>query len=147
MNITGFIFARGGSKGVPRKNVRSLCGKPLIAHAIDAALGSRFIQRVVVSTDDPEIADVARRYGADVPFLRPAELATDTAAEWLCWRHAIQFVNAEAGRLPLDLFVSVPATAPLRASTASATPSVNPMMRTSSKWSRSCFANRSAPSR
>lgn len=116
MNITGFIFARGGSKGVPRKNVRSLCGKPLIAHAIDAALGSRFIQRVVVSTDDPEIADVARRYGADVPFMRPAELATDTAAEWLSWRHAIQFVNSEAGRPPLDVFVSVPATAPLRIS-------------------------------
>ena len=114
MNITGFIFARGGSKGVPRKNVRSLCGKPLIAHAIDSALGSRYIERVVVSTDDPEIADVARRYGADVPFLRPAELATDTAAEWLSWRHAIQFVNSEAGRPPLDVFVSIPATAPLR---------------------------------
>lgn len=116
MNVTGFIFARGGSKGVPRKNVRTLCGKPLIAHAIDAALGSRYIGRVVVSTDDPEIALVARQHGADVPFLRPAELATDTAAEWLAWRHAIEFVNSEAGRPRLDVFVSVPATAPLRLS-------------------------------
>ncbi len=114
MNVTGFIFARGGSKGVHRKNVRSLCGKPLIAHAIDAALASRYIKRVVVSTDDAEIAEVARRHGADVPFMRPAELATDTAAEWLAWRHAISHVNSEQGVAPLDVFVSIPATAPLR---------------------------------
>jgi N,N'-diacetyl-8-epilegionaminate cytidylyltransferase len=114
MNVTGFIFARGGSKGVPRKNVKLLGGKPLIAYAIEAALGSKFIKRVVVSTDDAEIADVARQHGADVPFMRPADLATDKASEWLAWRHAINAVNAEQGQAPLDVFVSVPATSPMR---------------------------------
>lgn len=75
--ILGLIPARGGSKGIPRKNVKLISGKPLIAWTIEAALRSRQLAAVVVSTDDAEIADVARRYGAQVPFMRPAELAQD----------------------------------------------------------------------
>lgn len=114
MNIVGFVFARGGSKGLPRKNVRLLGGKPLIAHAIDTAFACRQINEVIVSTDDPEIAEVAMQAGASVPFLRPAELATDSAPEWLAWRHAIEHYNRFSQRGPVDVFVSVPATAPLR---------------------------------
>ena len=108
--VFAFIFARGGSKGLPRKNIRPLAGKPLIAHAIETARASRHIQRVIVSTDDEEIAATARAHGAEVPALRPAELASDTASEWLAWRHAI---TALAGA-PFDVFVSIPPTAPLR---------------------------------
>lgn len=108
-----FIFARGGSKGVPGKNIKLLGGKPLIAHAIDVARAARGIETVIVSTDDAAIADVARQFGAEVPFVRPAELAQDTSSEWLAWRHAIEWVRAERG--PFDLFVSLPATSPFRA--------------------------------
>ena len=108
--VFAFIFARGGSKGVPRKNIRPLGGKPLIAHAIATARASRHIQRVIVSTDDEEIAAVARAHGAEVPALRPAELASDTASEWLAWRHAVTELAGE----PFDVFVSIPPPAPLR---------------------------------
>jgi N-acylneuraminate cytidylyltransferase len=80
MSVLAVIPARGGSKGIPRKNIRELGGKPLIAWTIHAARSARTITRAVVSTDDQEIAQVARLWGADVPFLRPAELATDSAA-------------------------------------------------------------------
>jgi N-acylneuraminate cytidylyltransferase len=112
--VVALIPARGGSKGVPRKNIRPLAGKPLIAYSIEAARASRLIARVVVSTDDAEIADVARRYGADVPFMRPAELARDDSPEWLTWRHAVLSLAAEGGR-PVDAFVCVSPTSPLRA--------------------------------
>lgn len=112
--VVGFIFVRGGSKGLPRKNILPLAGKPLLAHAIDAAKGSRWIERVIVSTDDEEIAAVARAYGAEVPFLRPAEFAGDKSPEALAWRHALDTVDAELGNRRIDVFVSVPATAPLR---------------------------------
>lgn len=113
--IVGFIFARGGSKGVPRKNIRLLAGKPLIAYAIETAFQSEFIDRIVVSTDDQEIAQVARDYGAEVPFLRPKELAQDNSPEWLAWRHAIHVLNEIDTGKQLDVFVSIPTTAPLRA--------------------------------
>ena len=77
MNLLALIPARGGSKGIPRKNVLELCGKPLIAWSIEAAQKSKYIDRLVVSTEDEEIADISRSYGADVPFIRPAELAMD----------------------------------------------------------------------
>jgi CMP-N,N'-diacetyllegionaminic acid synthase len=80
MTVLALISARGGSKGIPRKNIRSFCGKPLLQWSIDAALATTCVDQVVVSTDDPEIAQVARACGAEVPFLRPAELATDTAS-------------------------------------------------------------------
>jgi len=114
-NTLGFVFARGGSKGVPNKNLRLLGGKPLIAHAIEAALATRTLDRVIVSTDDVEIADVARQFGADVPFMRPAHLATDRAPEREAWRHAIEQMELlEQKRV--DVLVSVPPTCPLRAS-------------------------------
>lgn len=110
--VVAFIFARGGSKGVPRKNIRLLAGRPLIAYAIETARAGRGVKRVIVSTDDAEIASVAREYGAEVPFLRPADLATDTASEWMAWQHAIREVSRND---PFDVFLSVPTTSPLRA--------------------------------
>ena len=107
-----FIFARGGSKGVPGKNIKILGDRPLIAHTIDVARATPGVDAVIVSTDDPAIADVARRYGADVPFMRPADLAGDTSSEWLAWRHAIEAVRTLYG--PFELFVSLPATSPFR---------------------------------
>ena len=77
--MIAIIPARGGSKGLPGKNIRELNGKPLIAYAIDCARKARHIDRVIVSTDDSEIADVARQYGAEIPFLRPDYLASDMA--------------------------------------------------------------------
>lgn len=111
--VAGFIFARGGSKGVPRKNMRLLAGKPLISYAIETAKESRFINRVFVSTDDEEIALVSRRCGAEVPFKRPADLAGDRSPEWLAWQHAISEVQKKL-KVPMDVFVSIPTTAPLR---------------------------------
>ncbi|PAW77378.1 MAG: acylneuraminate cytidylyltransferase [Verrucomicrobia bacterium Tous-C9LFEB] len=109
--IFAFIFARGGSKGLPGKNVRPLGGIPLIGHSIRTARACSGVQRIIVSTDDNEIARVAREQGAEVPFMRPAELASDTAPEWLAWRHAIESVG---GVDAFDIFLSLPATSPLR---------------------------------
>jgi N-acylneuraminate cytidylyltransferase len=111
-NVVAFIFARGGSKGFPGKNIAPFDGKPLIAHAILAARAARSVGRVIVSTDDERIAAVAREWGAEVPFMRPAELAGDCSPEWLAWRHAIDAVDAAGPKV--DVFVSVPTTAPLR---------------------------------
>lgn len=112
-NIVGFIFARGGSKGVPKKNIRSLGGRPLIAYAIDTARQSEWIDRVVVSTDCPEIARIARQHGAEVPFMRPPHLATDSVSERLAWRHAIEEMETQSGR-KIDVMVALPTTAPFR---------------------------------
>jgi len=113
MKATAFIFARGGSKGLPGKNIRPLGGKPLIAWSIEHAMSVARIDRVIVSTDSEEIAEVASAHGACVPFMRPAELAADHSPEWLAWRHALSFLRDTEGQLP-DVMVSVPATAPLR---------------------------------
>lgn len=90
MEILGIIPARGGSKGVPRKNIRPLNGKPLIAYTIEAAQQATLLHDFMVSTDDEDIAAVAKDYGADVPFLRPAELATDTARSIDAVIHVLQ---------------------------------------------------------
>lgn len=108
-----FIFARGGSKGVPRKNVKLLAGKPLIGWSIDIALQCPSIDRVIVSTEDQEIANVAAAHGAEIPFIRPKELAADDSAEWTAWRHAVEFFHSKG--VQFDRFVSLPATSPLRA--------------------------------
>jgi N,N'-diacetyl-8-epilegionaminate cytidylyltransferase len=108
----GFVFARGGSKGLPGKNIKLLAGKPLIGYAIETALACKRLETVIVSTDDPQIAAVAREFGAETPFMRPAELASDTAPEWQSWQHAIRLVQAERGLF--DVFVSLPATSPFR---------------------------------
>lgn len=113
MKATAFIFARGGSKGLPGKNIRPLLGKPLIAWSIEHALAVKRIERVFVSTDSEEIAAVAREYGAQVPFIRPPELARDDSPEWLAWRHALNYLLEKDGALP-EVMVSVPTTAPLR---------------------------------
>lgn len=113
MNCVGFIFARGGSKGLPGKNLRPLAGKPLIAWSIEHAKAVPRIRRLIVSTDSVEIADLARGCGAEVPFMRPAELSGDLSPEWSAWRHALEFLRNDEGALP-DAMVSVPTTAPLR---------------------------------
>jgi len=112
-HLTAFIFARGGSKGLPRKNIKVLAGKPLIAWAIETALKVSEVKRVVVSTEDPDIADIAREFGAEVPFIRPKNLASDNASEWDSWRHALLTLRDIEGEFP-DPFISVPTTAPLR---------------------------------
>ena len=112
MKRYGFVFARGGSKGLKGKNIRDFCGKPLIAWAIEAGLATNMLDCVIVSTDSPEIAEIARAHGAKTPFMRPAELAHDNSPEWLAWQHAISFLK-ENGE-DFDTFVSLPATSPLR---------------------------------
>lgn len=112
MKTYGFIFARGGSKGVPRKNIRMLCGKPLIAYAIESGIQNKYVDHLIVSTDSEEIAEVARYYGAEVPFIRPAELASDNASEWLAWQHAIRYLQKRGD--DFQIFLALPATAPLR---------------------------------
>lgn len=112
MKIYGFVFARGGSKGVPHKNIRLLCGKPLISYAITAGLKSGCIDKMIVSTDSDEIAKTAQEYGAEVPFLRPKELAADNSPEWLAWQHAIHQLQERGD--DFDIFISLPSTVPLR---------------------------------
>ena len=111
--ILGAIFARGGSKGIPQKNIRLLAGKPLIAYSIEVALLVPLIDRVIVSTDDVQIVEIARQYNADVPFIRPSELSTDSAAELSAWKHAIQSIEQEMKK-EVDVLVSIPATSPFR---------------------------------
>jgi N-acylneuraminate cytidylyltransferase len=110
--IIAFIFARGGSKGLPKKNIRLLNDRPLIAHSIAFARQCPQITDVVVSTDDEEIATVAKEWGATVPFMRPASLALDTTPEMEAWRHAAEFYQEHIG--PFDYFLSLPAVSPLR---------------------------------
>ena len=112
VRILGLINARGGSKGVPRKNVKSLGGKPLIAWTIEAARASRRLARLVVSTDDTEIASVARQFGAEVPFMRPQELATDTALQIDAISHALQTLGASGD--DYDAVAILQPTCPMR---------------------------------
>ena len=114
MNITCVIGARGGSKGVAGKNIRPLLGKPLIAWSIEQALACPDITRVVVSTDSPAIAEVAVAHGAFVPFMRPDALADDKAGKWEVWQHALQACDQHFPAEPIDLFVDLDCTSPLR---------------------------------
>lgn len=108
--ILAVIPARGGSKRIPRKNIRSFCGKPIIAYSIEAALASGLFDRLVVSTDDQEIAEVARRFGAEVPFMRPNHLADDHTGTNDVVRHAIEWFDAR--REPPAFVCCIYATAP-----------------------------------
>jgi N-acylneuraminate cytidylyltransferase len=114
MRVQAYIFARGGSKGVPGKNIRPVAGKPLLVHAIETALACKYVSSVIVSTDDERIAEIAVTNGAVVPFMRPSCLAQDTSPEWSAWRHALVFSGCTHLYAPFDIFLSVPATAPLR---------------------------------
>lgn len=113
--ILGLIPARGGSKGIPRKNVRRLLGKPLIHYTCDAARGSRLLSRTIVSTECPEIAEAAANAGVEVPFLRPPALASDTAPMIDVIRHALDWLRLSANKRP-DIVVLLQPTAPLRQS-------------------------------
>ncbi|MNB76734.1 CMP-N,N'-diacetyllegionaminic acid synthase [compost metagenome] len=115
-DLLAVIPARGESKGLPGKNVREMKGKPLIAYTIEAALQSQCVSEVVVSTDSEEIAHASRLAGAQVPFLRPAELATDDAKSIDVLRHAVSFYEQQAGRFFSNIVLLQP-TSPLRRST------------------------------
>ncbi|HYQ45041.1 MAG TPA: acylneuraminate cytidylyltransferase family protein [Polyangiaceae bacterium] len=110
--VLALIPARGGSKSVPRKNLLPIAGKPLIAYSIRHALDCSLVTRTIVSTDDDEIAEVSRRFGAEVPFRRPAEAATDTATDLQVFRHALLFLQ-ERGYTP-ELVVHLRPTGPVR---------------------------------
>lgn len=106
------ICARGGSVGVPGKNIRPLCGKPLIAWTIEQAFASKIADQVFVSTDSDEIAQVARSFGAQVPFLRPAELATSTVGKLPVIEHLVEWVDQHIG--PVHTVIDLDPTSPLR---------------------------------
>lgn len=111
--ILALIPARGGSKSIPRKNLIDIAGKPLIAWSIEHALAARRIGRVIVSTDDTEIAEVAVRYGAEVPFLRPAAYAADHSPDIDVFRHALEYLAEVEDALP-EIVVHLRPTGPLR---------------------------------
>lgn len=104
--ILGITPARGGSKGIPRKNIKIIAGKPLIAWTIEAAIKSRLINRYIVSTEDEEIAEISKQLGAEVLY-RPSELATDEASTLCVLQHAIE-------QIPCDIVVLLQATSPIR---------------------------------
>jgi CMP-N-acetylneuraminic acid synthetase len=106
-----FIFARGGSKGLKNKNIRFLSGKPLLAWSIELANKMPDVNKVFVSTDSKEIANISFKFGAEV-IIRPKSLAKDKTPEWLAWKHAIEYLELK-GEI-FDQFISLPATAPLR---------------------------------
>jgi len=113
MKYVALICARGGSKGLPGENIKLLDGIPLIGRSILAAKQVDRIDRIIVSTDSKDIAVVARKYGAEVPFMRPSELAQDESSEWLVWQHALDYLEKDSPQ-SLDGLVNLPATAPLR---------------------------------
>jgi len=107
------ITARGGSKGIPDKNIKPLAGKPLLAWSVEQARQSGVCDRIVISTDSPAIAEIARQYGAEAPFLRPAELATDTAPHILSVLHALTWLKENDHWEP-DVVILLQPTSPLR---------------------------------
>lgn len=113
--ILATICCRGGSKGVPSKNIRLLNGVPLIGHTINQAIKSERIDDLIISTDSPEIAETAKKFGAKVPFLRPDDLATDTASKWPVFIHALEFYEKEFGQ-EVEYLVDLDVTVPLKES-------------------------------
>ena len=111
MKVFAFIFARGGSKGLPGKNIRNLSGKPLLAHSINIAQSIDEVSRIFVSTDDQNIANIGVKYGAEI-IKRPMELAKDDTPEWMAWLHAIEYLENKGEYF--DCFLSLPTTSPLR---------------------------------
>lgn len=113
LRVVAIIPARGGSKGIPRKNIWDLAGKPLIAYTIEVALKSKKLDRVIVSTDNVKIAEIAKSYGAEVPFLRPIELAKDDTPGLLVIQHAVRYLENIEG-YKVDIVVVLQPTSPLR---------------------------------
>ena len=107
MNIA-VIPARGGSKRIPRKNIKDFCGKPIIAYSIEAALGCSLVDKVIVSTDDSEIAEISKEFGAEVPFIRPGSLSGDLTATVPVIKHAIEFLKETEIRNVLCLYPTAP---------------------------------------
>ena len=114
-NVIGIIPARGGSKGVPKKNIRKIGGYPMIAYSVISGQRANNIDRCIVSTDSQEIADIAKQYGADVPFLRPEEYASDTSKDIEFFQHAIEWFDKNEGYIP-EYWVQLRPTTPLRES-------------------------------
>lgn len=114
MKVLGVITARGGSKGLPGKNLKLLGGKPLIAYTIEAASASHALDRAILSTEDTAIAEAARALGCDVPFMRPAELAQDDTPHLPVIQHAVRWMDEHAGYRPDAVMILQP-TSPLRA--------------------------------
>ncbi len=112
-SVIAIVPARSGSKGLVGKNIKLLCGKPLIAWSIEAGLGSQYIDEVMVSTDSEEIAHIASAFGASVPFIRPAELASDVATSFQVIKHALEFYNDKLHKT-FDFIVLLEPTSPLR---------------------------------
>lgn len=112
MRVLGLIPARGSSKGVPRKNIRSLCGKPLLQYTAEAALAARYLSQVILSTEDDEIAEVGRACGLEVPFMRPPELALDETPMLPVVQHAVRWL--EARNIHFDAVCLLQPTNPLR---------------------------------
>lgn len=113
VSVLGVITARGGSKGIPGKNLKLLGGRPLIAYTIDAARQSGALDRLILSTDDPAIAEVGRSMGCEVPFIRPADLALDQTPHLPVMQHAVEWLAANDGYRP-DLVLILQPTSPLR---------------------------------
>jgi YrbI family 3-deoxy-D-manno-octulosonate 8-phosphate phosphatase len=111
--VLAVVPARGGSKSIPRKNIRPLAGHPLLAYSIAAGLQSDSVTRVIISTDDEETAEIARKYGAEVPFLRPPELASDVTPDLPVFQHALDWLESEEGYRP-DIVVQLRPTSPVR---------------------------------
>jgi N-acylneuraminate cytidylyltransferase len=111
--VLALIPARGGSKSIPRKNIRDFAGHPLIAYSIAAGRAAATVGRVIVSTDDPEIAGISRRYGAETPFLRPAEISQDQTPDLPVFQHALRWLAEHEGYRP-EIVVQLRPTSPLR---------------------------------
>jgi CMP-N-acetylneuraminic acid synthetase len=116
LNILGVIPARGGSKGIPRKNLLTLGGKTLLELAIESAYSSRLLSRVIVSTEDEELYEVSKAAGADTPFIRPTHLASDTASTWSVMKHAVSWLKEHEG-WHTDILVMLQPTTPFRKGT------------------------------
>jgi CMP-N-acetylneuraminic acid synthetase len=113
LNVIALIPARGGSKSIPRKNILDFAGFPLIAYSIAAGLAAESVNRVIVSTDDPEITEISRKFGAETPFLRPGEYAKDNTPDLPVFRHALEWLEEEEG-YQTDIVVQLRPTSPFR---------------------------------
>lgn len=109
--VLSIITARGGSKRLPRKNIKLLNGKPMIAYAIEAANKSKYIDRLIVTTDDSKIANISKKFGAEIPFMRPPELSNDTASSLVVLQHAVKWMEVKENYKP-DIIVLIQPTSP-----------------------------------